>query len=200
MLQSTMPCRLLHLQAQQQPIPLLLHHHAAQHELLPGKPAARLLERASLLLRLLERRPPPPLLGHADVCVCPHALACLRCWVLTYAWQATAAPQQLLLHMHGPHIAAARIACMPTPSSILQNLPRLPCKPTPWRRLVLRPQPAPNVTLFAPPSAQALAALNSWPLTGMHTLIWIQLASVAMMVPRLRPLCQARAASGAACC
>ncbi|PRW21023.1 hypothetical protein C2E21_8449 [Chlorella sorokiniana] len=38
---------------------------------------------------------------------------------------------------------------------------------------------------------QALAGLNSWPMTGMRTLIWVQLASVAMMVPRLRPLCQA---------
>lgn len=70
--QSAMPCRFLKSQAQQQPVPLLLHHPAAQHELLPGKPAARLLERASLLLRLLERRPPPPLLVHADVCVCVH--------------------------------------------------------------------------------------------------------------------------------
>lgn len=37
---------------------------------------------------------------------------------------------------------------------------------------------------------QALAGLNSWPMTGMRTLIWVQLASVAMMVPRLGPLCQ----------
>ena len=39
---------------------------------------------------------------------------------------------------------------------------------------------------------QALAGLNSWPMTGMRTLIWVQLASVAMMVPRLGPLCQVR--------
>ena len=43
-----------------------------------------------------------------------------------------------------------------------------------------------------PHQTQALAGLNSWPMTGMRTLIWVQLASVAMMVPRLRPLCQVR--------
>lgn len=40
---------------------------------------------------------------------------------------------------------------------------------------------------------QALAGLTSWPLTGVRNMVLVHMASVAMMAPRMRPLCQVRA-------
>ena len=48
-----------------------------------------------------------------------------------------------------------------------------------------------------PRCAQGLAAINSWPMLGLRTLLGVQLVSVGVMLPRLQGVCQVCAWGGA---